>query len=302
VQQGDAPTIANAPSARAPNNSNSGTNATQEYGVMDPDASLLSELWLQAPRFGTNTTNLFSPTTSQVATPTQDMTLPGLNPGTPPRLNTSGISGVAEVGTDLMDNQGATTSSASVVGMLIPAPSPRQNMQSPEMHQLQQTLRDDANEQVCMCSFLNNSGDGASAFATLHANIMSAIEETVQEGDSDYGQEDVDLGNNVRVDLSTRLSNASNDADSVYESGLQGLVSNTNDPGQANFAIRVGALGNASGTPLDGSQDMSFGESTVVGEFTVDGDEDDREISVPGYNVPLGYNPNDPDVVATLTT
>ena len=81
----------------------------------------------------------------------------------------------------------------------------------------------------------------------------------------------------------------SNDVDSVYESGLQGLVIDTNDPGQENFAMRVGALGNASGTPLDGSQDMSFGESIVGGEFTVDRDEDDRETSVLGYNVPLGY-------------
>jgi len=44
VQQGDASTIVNAPSASLPDGSNSGTNTTQEYGVMDPDVSLLSEL------------------------------------------------------------------------------------------------------------------------------------------------------------------------------------------------------------------------------------------------------------------
>ena len=118
-----------------------------------------------------------------------------------------------------------------------------------------------------------------------------------QEGGSDDGLEEVDLDNDVRVDLSTRLSNAPNDADSVYESGLHGLVIDTKDPGQANFAMRVGALGNASGTPLDGLQDMSFGESTVGGEFTVDGDEDARELSVSGHNVPSGHDPSDPNVI-----
>ena len=92
---------------------------------MDPNTSLLSELGSRAPRFGTNTTNQFSPIASQAVTPTQDTTLPGLNHSTPPRLDASDIGGVTEVGTDLLDDQGATTSSASVVGMLIDAPSPR---------------------------------------------------------------------------------------------------------------------------------------------------------------------------------
>jgi len=50
---------------------------------------------------------------------------------------------------------------------------------------------------VRMCSSSNNSGDGASAFSALLANNNSAIVETVQEGDSDDGQEDVDLGDNA---------------------------------------------------------------------------------------------------------
>ena len=74
----------------------------------------------------------------------------------------------------------------------------------------------------------------------------------------------------------------------------------TKDPGQANFAMNVGSLGNASGTPLDGTQDMSFGESTVNGEFTVDGDEDNRDSSVPGYSVPSGHDPSDPNVITDL--
>ena len=45
VQQGDASTIVNAPSTSVPDGSNSGTNTTQEHGVMDPDASLLAHLF-----------------------------------------------------------------------------------------------------------------------------------------------------------------------------------------------------------------------------------------------------------------
>jgi len=142
VQHGDASMTANAPSASAPDNSNSGADKTQECGVMDPDALLLLELGPRAPRFGMNATNQFSPITSQAATPTQDATPPGINPGTPPGLNASGVSSVTGIGTDLLDDQGATTaaSSTSVAGTLILAPSPRGNTQSPETHQLQQTF------------------------------------------------------------------------------------------------------------------------------------------------------------------
>ena len=149
---------------------------------------------------------------------------------------------------------------------------PADTTQSPETHQLQQTLQNNVNEQARMCGSSNNSGDGASVFSTVNANNTSVVVETVQETDSNNGQDDVDLGNNVRVGFSARLSKASNDADSVCESRLQGLVIDTNDQGQANFALTVGALRNVSGTPLDGSQDMCFGESTVA-EFTIDRDE-----------------------------
>jgi len=95
------------------------------------------------------------------------------------------------------------------------------------------------------------------------------------------------------------MLNAPNDADSVYESRLHGLVIDTKDPGQANFVMGVRALGNASGTPLDGLQDMSFGESTVNGEFTMDGNEGGA-LSVPGYDVPSGHDPSDPNVIMDL--
>jgi len=90
------------------------------------------------------------------------------------------------------------------------------------------------------------------------------------------------------------MSNAPNKASSEYESGLDGLVIDTNDPGQANFVMGVRALGNASGAPLDGLQNMSFSESTVNEEFTIDGDEDVGGTIVPRINAPLGYDPNDP--------
>jgi len=60
VQQGNASTIANAPSASPPDSSNLGANAMKEHGVMDPDASLLSELGSRAPCFGTNVSNCFT--------------------------------------------------------------------------------------------------------------------------------------------------------------------------------------------------------------------------------------------------
>jgi len=153
VQQGDASTIANTSSVKVPNSNNSRTNATLEHGAVNPNASLLSEFGSRTPHFGVNTSqnmSQFSHITGQVATPTQGTTPSGHNPSTPPRLDTSGVSSVTEVGTDLLDIQGATptTSSTSVVGTLIDAPSPRQNVQSPETHQLQQTLRVSASEQL----------------------------------------------------------------------------------------------------------------------------------------------------------
>ena len=72
--------------------------------------------------------------------------------------------------------------------------------QSPETHQLQQTLQNNANEQVHLCSFPNDSGDGVSAFSTVSADdalTRSPTVETVLETGSDDGQDNVDLGRNV---------------------------------------------------------------------------------------------------------
>jgi len=126
----------------------------------------------------------------------------------------------------------------------------------------------------------------------MNANDVSTrspTAETVLETGSDDDQDDVDLGKNARVNLSTKLSNASNEADSVCESGLRDLVMDTDEQGQPNFAITVGALGNGNGAPLDRTQDMSFGESAVR-DLAVDGNEDER------------HDPCDPDVITMLTT
>jgi len=134
VQQGDASAMiqqditsmtVNTPSSSTPDGGNSGTNAAQEHSVMDPEASFQSELGSRAPQFGTSTTNEFSPIRNQVTSPTRSVDPSKINLGTPPRLDPSGNNSVTVTGMDLLDVQGATASSNSVVGTHIPAPSPR---------------------------------------------------------------------------------------------------------------------------------------------------------------------------------
>ena len=304
VQQGDVSATANAPSANAPDSNDLGANTTQEHGAMDLcNSSLLSDLGSRTPRFVTNTTSQSSPIhsgqttahasgaippSSQATAHTPSAIPPGINPSTPPRLNASGISGVTEVGTDLLDDQGT---SMSVTGSYIPSPSPRRNTQSPETHQLQQTLRNSASEPVRTYSSSSDSGDGANMFATVLASNTSAIVETVQEGGSDDDEEWQE------VNLNPRLSNSHNDPSSTYDSGLQELIINTKDLGCTNFAMNVGALGNASGTLMDGAQNMSFGESTVDGGDTIDSDGGNEGVAS-SHN----FDPSDPDMMAALLT
>jgi len=338
IQQGDASTIVNVQSTSVPDGGNTVTNTTQEHGVMDPDASMLLELGLRAPCFGSYTVNDLSPIHNQVASPTRSVVPPGPNPSTPPRLNTSGNNEVMVTGMNLLDAQGATDSGTSVVGTHVPAPSPRRSTQSPVTHQLQQTLRNNASEQVRTYSPSSDSGNGASAISNWDANNGPTIVETVPEGDLDNDNQwpegqwpegdglAEDLADNVQVDLSTRQSSAPTDTGEKYDSGLQELVIDTNDPGQelvidtndpgrADFVISVGALGNASGTPLDGSQNMSFGERTVDEKRAIDGNNDNeggREYkgmlvhsgseSSTSYATPSGFDPSDPDVIADLMT
>ena len=113
--------------------------------------------------------------------------------------------------------------------------------------------------------------------------------------------------------LSTRPTNAPTETDAC-DSGLQDLVIDTNDPGRADFVISVGALGNASGAPLDGSQNMSFGERRVDEQRAIDGNNNNannnnegmlvhsRSESSMSYNAPSGFDPHDPEVIAGLMT
>ena len=138
----------------------------------------------------------------------------------------------------------------------------------------------------------SDSGDRASVFASLQANNTSAIVETVQEGGSD------DYVEWPEVNLDPRLSDLNNDADLTYDSGLQELIIDTVDPGRADFALNVGVLGNASGTPLDGVQNVSFGESAVDGGCAINGGEGNEAVAL-SYNC---QDPNDPEVIAALMT
>ena len=237
-------------------------------------------------------------------------------------------------GMDLLDTPNTTTSNDSVVGTLIPAPSPRRSAQSPATHQLQQTLRNNANEQVLGCDSASpaSSDDNwntASAFSAFGANDHPTIVETMQENSDDGdGWPDGDgLAENTACDdAQVNLvpsasktndktgtacdSTAANGVDSASSHAAENLVIDTNDPGREDFVMSVGALGNASGTPPDGSHDLSFGERTVSEQHAVDGNEHPKERegmivhrgseSGTSCNTPTGFDPSDPNAIGEL--
>jgi len=171
----------------------------------------------------------------------------------------------------------------------IPTPSPRRNTQSPETHQLQQTLRNSAMATVARSDSWSDSGNSG-PFNSLLENNPSVLVETVQEGGSDN-----DGGWPEGAWLDDDMNPNEYDPSSTYDSGLQELHINTDDPGIADFALNVGALGNASGTPMDGAQNMSFGgESTVDGGNTDEGNQ--------GVALNINLDPCDPSVIATMLT
>ena len=292
------------------------------------DASFLSELGSRTPQFETNSTNEFSPVHDQNSSPTQSADLSKVNLSSPPRLNPSGNNSVTVTGMDLLDTQDVSANNDSVVGTHTPAPSPRRSTQSPVTHQLQQTLRNNAREQVSGYDYSSparssGGGDGASVFSTFDANNPTIVE-TVQEGNSDDGDgwpegEGLARGSadNAQVDLFPRISGAPDETGTAYDSGLRTLTVDTtenpvidrNDPGRADFVISVGALGNASGTLLDGSQNMSFGENAIDGRQAADENNGDDGMALysgsessTSYATPTGYDPRDPEVLASLLT
>jgi len=220
IQQDVTSMTVNTPSINTPDGSNSGNNAGQEYGTIDVlrDASFLSDLGSRASQVEMNTMDGFSPNQGQNLSPSQDGFSPvqdqnlspsqdGFSPvqgqnlspsqsaspsdvnlSSPPRSSPSGNDNITMTGMDLLNTQDASANNNSVVGTLIPAPSPRRSTQSPVTHQLQQTLRNNAHEQVNGFNYSSPacSGDGnggTSAFSTFNTNSPT-IMETVQEGSS----------------------------------------------------------------------------------------------------------------------
>ena len=183
----------NAPSVSTPDGSISGNNAGQEHGAMDVlrDASFLSDLGSRTSQAEMHSMNGFSPVQVQNSLPSQSADPSEVDLSSPPRLSPSGNDSVTVTGMDLLDTQDASANNDSVVGTHIPAPSPRRSTQSPVTHQLQQTLHNNAHEQVSGFNYSSparSSGgnDGASAFSTFNVNSPTIVE-TVQEGSSDDG-------------------------------------------------------------------------------------------------------------------
>jgi len=179
IQQDVTSMTVNTPSISTPDGGNSGNNAAQEYDVMDVlrDASFLSELGSRTSQVEMNSMNGFSPVQGQNLSPSQSADPSEVNLSSPPRLSLSGNNSITVTGMDLLDTQDASANNDSVVGTHIPAPSPRWSTQSPVTHQLQQTLRNNACEQVSGFNYSSpacSSGgdDGASAFSTFNAKVQ----------------------------------------------------------------------------------------------------------------------------------
>ena len=110
------------------------TDASQEHGESNADASFLSEVSGQTPRFIHEASSHRSPT---IAGPIPEQ---------------------------------AATNDTDLLGMLIPTPSPPRAMQSTETHQPQQSLRQNANEQIRARGITHNDNDGASALDVVNLN------------------------------------------------------------------------------------------------------------------------------------
>ena len=149
-----------------------------------------------------------------------------------------------------------------------------------------------------------------------------------------------DSAKKVQVDVIQRdggwfptPSETSDEAGIAYDSSMamgvastsphagKNLVISTVDPGQADFAITVGNLGNASGTPLDGSHNQSFGEDATGEERIVDSaaksaasrthwsnrlgnrssvKADDETESNASIRTPPNYDQSNPEVIGDL--
>jgi len=91
---------------------------------------------------------------------------------------------------------------------------------------------------------LSDNGSGASVFSNWGANNSPTIVETVPEGGLDNDNQwpegqwpegdglAEDIADDAQIDLSTRQSSAPTETGEKYDSGLQELATDTNDPGR----------------------------------------------------------------------
>ena len=110
-----------------PDRTSTNTDTSQEHGVSNADASFLSEVSGRTPRFSHGASSHHGPT---IAGPIPEQ---------------------------------VTMNDTDLLGIL--APSPPRTTQSPETHQLQQSLRQNAHEQI-------RAGEGASAFDAVDLNVV----------------------------------------------------------------------------------------------------------------------------------
>ena len=200
----------------------------------DANTSFLSEVADRTPRF---TPTIAGPIPAQATTTTASTSGPAIN-------------------TDL-------------IGVMTPS-SPR-TTQSQETHLLQQSMRQNAQEQIRV------------------AQIMTTMARDNLDSNADEDGEE----RQVRFNLEDRLEDAATQDEDARNMGPGSIyqdlrIETVNEDEAESVPILVGALGNSSGTPLDGTTNLSFGDHEVD-DLQIEGDES-------------GDDPNDPDVIGRLLT
>ena len=229
-----------------PDRSDSGVNTSQ--------TSFASEIAERTPRFGTQ-----SDTPDRSEASDADASFLSEVADRTPRFTPTIAGPIPE--------QTTTTAEFDADWAGVMTPSLPRTTQSPETHQLQQSIRQNAQEQI----------QAAQTLTTLSRDNVNDAEDDRR----------------VRFNLGDRLEDAANqdeDARNAQPGSIyQGLRIETANAESAveGVPIIVGPLGNTSGTPLDGTNNLSFGEYDVD-DLQIEGDEP-------------GDDPNDPDVMGLLT-
>ena len=162
-----------------------------------------------------------------------------------------------------------------------------------------------ANDCPITVETVNENSDGSDEWLEDGRLAGNAASDDVQINLAPSASKANDSADKVQVDFIRtgsgyfpRRSRTSNEAGMAYDASMtmgvastsphagKNLVISTIDPGQADFAMTVGSLGNASGTPLDGSHNMSFGE---------DGSESNTSV-----RTPPNYDQCNPEAIGDL--